>query len=304
MNSLAAFDPSGLKEGMKICAITMVYRDYWALSQWYAHYSRHLGSEHLYIVSHGNDPKVSELCPRASVITVPRGDLTGFDRLRAHLLNGFQDGLGALYDWVIRTDADELICFDPERYANFSDLFASRKRASALFALGMNLAEIESDPTLTAEANVLHYRREAHFSGHYSKAWAVRRGTHLVRHGIQTAPERLDDTSFTFPKGVYLVHLKYANSAALIDANQHRTLIGNAGGKGLPGKAWAQADQDASRFYAAFRELTELDWPLAERRAYRRIKRDPVRDEKLNVLRARSVKFPFRTTLPKWFENC
>ncbi|MFG6592898.1 glycosyltransferase family 2 protein [Sulfitobacter sp. 1A12157] len=289
---------------MKICAITMVYRDYWALSQWYAHYSRHIGAEHLYIVAHGRNPKISELCPRANVITVPRDDLTGFDRLRGHLLNGLQDGLGALYDWVIRTDADELVCFDPGRYASFSDLFASRKRASALFALGMNLAETEEDAALTVQDNVLRHRRKAQFSGHYSKAWAVRRGTHLVRHGIQTVADHLDDAPFTFPKGVYLVHLKYANSAALIDANKHRTLIGNGDGKGLPGKAWAQAEQDAARFYSEYQELAEIDWSLAERRAYRRIKRDPVRDEKLNVLRARSVKFLFRTTLPKWFENC
>jgi len=94
MNSLVASGLKGLEEGMKICAITMVYRDYWALSQWYAHYSRHLGSDHLYIVAHGHDPKISELCPRANVVTVPRDDLAGFDRVRGHLLNGLQDGLG------------------------------------------------------------------------------------------------------------------------------------------------------------------------------------------------------------------
>ena len=106
MNALVASGLNGLEEGMRISAITMVYRDYWALSQWYAHYSRHLGSEHLYIVAHGHDPRVSELCPRANVVTVPRDDLSGFDRVRGHLLNGLQDGLGAIYDWVIRTDGE------------------------------------------------------------------------------------------------------------------------------------------------------------------------------------------------------
>jgi hypothetical protein len=304
MNSLVPPSLNGLEEGMKICAVTMVYRDYWALSQWYAHYSRHLGSEHLYIVAHGHDPKISVLCPRANVVTVPRNDLAGFDRVRGHLLNGLQDGLGAIYDWVIRTDADELVCLDPERYADFTELFASRKRATALFALGMNLAEADGDIVLANEDRVLRHRRQAHFSGHYSKAWAVRRGTHLVRHGVQAAAENLQDVAFALPKGVYLVHLKYANGNALVDANRHRTVIGNGGGKGLPGKAWAKADQTAASFFDAFHDLNELEWPLAERRAYLRIKRDPVRDDKLNVLRARSVKFPFRTTLPKWFENC
>ncbi len=304
MNSLVASGLKGLEEGMKICAITMVYRDYWALSQWYAHYSRHLGSDHLYIVAHGHDPKISELCPRANVVTVPRDDLAGFDRVRGHLFNGLQDGLSAIYDWVIRTDADELICLDPERYADFTELFASRKRATALFALGMNLAGADSEIALANEDRVLRHRRQAHFSGHYSKAWAVRRGTHLVRHGVQAAAENLQDVPFVLPKGVYLVHLKYANGSALIDANRHRTMIGNGDGKGLPGKAWAKADQTAASFFDAFHDLNDLEWPIAERRAYLRIKRDPVRDYKLNVLRARSVKFPFRTTLPKWFESC
>ena len=52
---------------MNICAITMVYKDYWALSQWYAHYGRMLGFDNLYIVAHGADAKIASLCPRATV---------------------------------------------------------------------------------------------------------------------------------------------------------------------------------------------------------------------------------------------
>ena len=63
---------------MKICAITMVYRDYWALSQWYAHYGRLVGFDNLYVVAHGADPEIAQICPRASVITVPRDSLEGF----------------------------------------------------------------------------------------------------------------------------------------------------------------------------------------------------------------------------------
>ena len=41
---------------MKICALTMVYRDYWALRQWYRHYGDLVGAQNLYIVAHGPDP--------------------------------------------------------------------------------------------------------------------------------------------------------------------------------------------------------------------------------------------------------
>ena len=68
---------------MKICAVTMVYRDHWALSQWYRHHARLLGVENLYVVAHGADPEIARLCPGASVITIPRDDLSSFDRTRA-----------------------------------------------------------------------------------------------------------------------------------------------------------------------------------------------------------------------------
>ena len=223
---------------MKVCAITMVYRDYWALSQWYAHYSRHLGSEHLYIVAHGRDPKVSALCPRANVITIPRDTLASFDRMRGQLLNSIQDGLGVAYDWVIRTDADELICLDPAHHDSFDTLFRDHNALRSLFALGMNIAEdIEDDELSDADA-VLTKRAHAVFSGHYSKAWAVKRGTHLIRHGIGLTT----DATFTLPKGVYLAHLKYANINALTEANTHRVRIAGGTEEGLPGKAWLEFD--------------------------------------------------------------
>ena len=303
INSLVSSSSKGLEESMKICAITMVYRDYWALSQWYAYYSRHLGSEHLYIVAHGYDAKIAELCPRANVITVPRDDLSGFDRIRGHLLNGLQDGLGALYDWVIRTDADELICLDPERFADFESLFTAQHKANSTFALGLNLVEGVKDAVLPEHAKVFAYRQTAVFSGHYSKAWAVRRGAHLVRHGIEVQADYLAEADLNLPKGVYLVHLKYANTAALTCANQHRTEIANGTAKGLPGKLWSQATTEAERFYNRVATLPELEWERARTRAYRIINRNPVRDTRLNVLRAKSVNFEYRTNLPDWFKD-
>jgi len=281
----------------------MAYRDYWALAQWYAHYSRHLGSEHLYIVAHGHDEKFAELCPRANVITVPRDDLAGFDRVRGHLLNGLQDGLGALYDWVIRTDADELICFDPERFVDFESLFATQHKDVALFALGLNLIEDIEDAEIPEAANVFAHRQSAVFSGHYSKAWAVRRGVHLVRHGIEVPTGQLAEAELNLPKGVYLVHLKYANTAALTVANQHRSEIASGKAKGLPGKLWARATTESERFYDRVAKLPELDWDRARTKAYRTIIRNPVRDARLNVLRAKSVDFEYRTNLPGWFND-
>jgi len=286
---------------MKICAITMVYRDYWALSQWYAHYSRHLGSENLFIVAHGHDPKISELCPRASVITVPRDDLSGFDRMRAKLLNSIQDGLGVVYDWIIRTDTDELICLDPTHFGSFDDLFCAQRSANALFALGLNIAEIDGEAELSRGDMAMSKRQHAVFTGHYSKAWAVKRGVPMVRHGIEVASDRLSIAKFTLPHGVYMAHLKYANLNALADVNIDRVKIASGSEKGLPGKAWSDAHKDSHKFFKQFASLPAWDWDSALEVAFDEINDNPVRDKEQNVLRAKSVNFPFRTILPDWF---
>lgn len=284
---------------MKVCAITMVYRDYWALSQWYAHYSRHLGSAQLYIVSHGSDAKVIELCPGANVITVPRDTLAGFDQKRGELLNSLQDSLGVSYDWVIRTDVDELICLDPNEYTSFEALFASRL-GSSIFALGLDVVETKSDRPLVQSDRCLAQRRNVLFSGHYSKAWAVMRGTHLMRHGVCGKDSQL----FDMPAGVYLAHLKYASADALEAVNSDRIDVASGSESGLPGLAWSDATQDANKFLSRFNALSIVDWETASDTAYNTLVSDPVVDVKAKVVRSRSVHFDHRTQLPDWFKYC
>lgn len=282
---------------MKIAAVTMVYRDHWALSQWYAHFARHLGAENLFVVAHGADPALAGICPGASIVTVPRDRLDGFDAMRADLLNGLQAGLGAVYDWVIRTDCDELILLDPARHSGFADLFA-RTEAEALFALGLNIAEAPQDAPLADRGPALPQRRRAVFSGHYSKAWAVRRPLGLVRHGVALGRRRVETAPFVLPRGVYLAHLKFAHRAALEDANRHRRDIATGPGEGLPGSAWAKPVLAARKFYQSVEAMPERPWPEAELAAWSAITRDPLRDPGKGVLRARNIRFDWRTRLP------
>lgn len=284
---------------MKVCAVTMVYQDYWALAQWYRHYGRLVGFENLFIVAHGQDDRIAQLCPDASVITVPRDSLEGFDRKRSQMLNSFADGLGVTYDWVIRTDADELIFFDPDHYASLGDVFAEAT-SNAIFAVGLNVAEIVDDRVLQDGQMALGHRRTAVFSGHYSKAWAAKRGTALWRHGIWVPTAKLQTVPFDLPRGVYLAHLKYANLEALEAANRHRTEIGRTEGKGLPGPAWKEADKHASQFYEKLALYKDKPWGKTRDLVYAALADDPLRDDKENVLRSRSKVFKYRVELPDW----
>jgi hypothetical protein len=284
---------------MKICAITMVYKDYWALSQWYAHYSKHIGAENIYIVVHGYDEKIAELCPEATIKTTPRVNLSNFDRNRSVVLNELQDSLSNSYDWVIRTDADELICFDPFFYNSFINAFEKFKNEQVIFAVGINLIEAAEDTELYDTSSVFANRQNAIFSGHYSKAFATKYGVHLARHGFIAR----DDIRFYMPKGVYLVHLKYSNTDALQKANDNRKTVAHEGKTGMPGTAWKQPNRPALIMLNEIETLPFVDWDISSKFAYETLSAGPELEADKGIVRTKSVKFETRTKLPNWFKD-
>ncbi|MFX4298951.1 MULTISPECIES: glycosyltransferase family 2 protein [Roseobacteraceae] len=272
---------------MKICAITMVYRDYWALAQWYHHYTALVGAEHLVVVAHGTDPKIAQLCPKASILTVPRDDLSGFDGVRGRMLNGIQAGLAEVYDWVIRTDADELICLDPTKHDGLDSVFAQQK-GQALFAAGLEVVQTDEGTF-------------AVFSGHYSKAWAVRGGVAMKRHGVQVRPRQVAQFEYVLPEGVFLAHLKFANRDALAETNLHRAEVASGHGDGLPGKAWKNPGHEARKVQTQVMRMETVDWNTAARMAQAELTAGPTVDEKIGLVRSRSFKLDRKCALPDWF---
>jgi hypothetical protein len=285
---------------MKVCALTMVYRDHWALSRWFAHHAAQLGAQSLYVVAHGPDPRLQDLCPGASIITVPRDDLSHFDRRRGALLDGIHAGLAQLYDWVIRTDADELVCFDPDRYPSLPEALAAQGDTPVLTALGFDLVEMPGDAALANEPTFIS-RRNLSFSGHYSKAVAARRPMPFALHGVRVPPRRLAAFPFSMPPGLYLAHLKYANAAALSEATIVREAVGNADARGLPGGGWKEAGRDAETFLQTFAAKPLVPWEQAEAQARAQLAQDPVRIEERSIVKARALKQPVRTVLPERF---
>lgn len=287
---------------MKICALTMVYRDHWALSQWYMHNAAHLGAENLFIIAHGPDKKIQKICPGAQVITIPRDDLDKFDGSRAKAMNDFQSILSETYDWIIRTDADELICLDPQHFTSF-DALLSKRWGPAVFALGLEIAQLKGDSVIPNGDLALQHRSDAIFTGHYSKAWAVKRTTRMARHGVEVGKRRVNRMTFSMPKGVYLVHLKYADTKALKKANAHRIAVATSEGSAMPGAAWRNPNTADNRFLRKFKTFPHLDWHEAVAQAYTTISAAPVRDEDTGIVRAQSHRFQFKTTLPDWFKS-
>ncbi|WP_407497038.1 glycosyltransferase family 2 protein [Pseudooceanicola sp. MF1-13] len=265
---------------MKIAAITMVYKDYWALAQWVDHYGQLIGMENLFIFAHGKDDEVNRIANGASVITIPRDDLTAFDRTRGEVMNGLHHGLAQVYDWVIRTDADELIVTDPNIWTDFRTMFSAQQ--NAIFALGFDMVG-----------------DEASFTGHYSKAFATQ-GYPLAQHGLKLPDRKLSPEAYTLPDGVYLAHLKYADATALAAANAVRAEVANSSAKGLPGPAWKEANADADKFFRTFAAKKTVTWPDAVAEAKSLAK--PVIMERASVLKTKSFRTDTKALLPDWFD--
>lgn len=236
------------------------------------------------------------------MITIPRDDLNRFDGERAKAMNDFQTVLSETYDWVIRTDADEIICLDPQYHASF-DTLLSKRWGPAVFALGLEVAQLKGDPDIPAGSHALEHRANAIFSGHYSKAWAVKSTTRMARHGVEVGKRRVNRVAFSMPKGVYLVHLKYADTNALNLANAHRIEVATTKGTAMPGAAWQNPKVTDKRFLKKFSTLPHLDWTKATAQAHATVSVDPVRDSDTGIVRAQSHRFQFQTTLPPWFKT-
>lgn len=284
---------------MQACALTMVYRNYWALGQWYRHYGEMLGPERLYIIAHGADPEIKEICPDAQIWTIPRETIHNFDRRREHMLNACLNALGETYDWVVRTDADELICLDPGIHPSLSSLL-NKAQTPALFAVGLNLIEAAEDPELGPNAPVLRHRRHALFSGQYSKAWIGKKGTQLLAHGVRDKPGKPGTYKYDLPLGVFLIHLKYANLAVLeADNDVRQAVVRQAKGK-LPGYAWQHADAHSRTYLEKFKARPERDWTEAVPQARAALIETHTRGNR-GLIQSSWYDPEYRVVLPNWF---
>ena len=281
----------------------MVYQDYWALAQWVRHYSSQLGVQNLYIVSHGHDEKVQKIADGANVWTIPRDSLDAFDKRRNKMLNQFQSGLLQFYDWVIRTDADELICVDPSTHGSISDLLASIKE-DAVFSIGLNVFEQAAEDEMPSSLSVFDCRTAAVITGNYSKAWAICSDTDLMRHGVKLVSDDKTQFTYAFPKDVFMCHLKFANVPELAEVNKTRKEIARSGEPGVPGWGWRRADAHTMKFFEMAETMPFIDWSDAMNLAYEKIPTDMKYNESDCVIRSPGIPFLAKTKLPSWFKTC
>lgn len=195
----------------KVIAITMARNEVFFLEKWIEHYGTELGHENLYVLLHGNSPKLRCIDERVNFINIPvrDNDTVGYDRFnedRFSLINAIANELNNYFDWVIVTDVDEFIVVDPDLGISLSQYLDQPQSDSVLSVIGLDVVHrTNNEPDiLNFDKKILAQRRFCRFNPLYCKpaissiAITRAKGNHYTTH-----------KTLTFGSGLYLFHLKF-----------------------------------------------------------------------------------------------
>jgi hypothetical protein len=195
-------------------AITMAYQDHFFLQRWVDHYGRQFGRQHLYVLSHGNDPEHHRIAEGANVIALPRDPtLHRLTRRRWMFKSNFASGMLRYYNWVIVGDVDEVVIVDPAVAPDLLTYLSARDIRTAPHSIcpfGIELIHnpaAEPDPIVPGEP-ILARRRVFRANANYAKPCIIRRETTFTigGHANNHQPRVLDPH-------LYLLHLRYVDHA-------------------------------------------------------------------------------------------
>ena len=234
------------------CAITMAYQDHFFLQRWVDHYGRQFGRQHLYILSHGNDPEHHRIAEGANVIALPRDPtLHRLTRRRWMLKSSFSGAMLRYYNWVIVGDVDEVVVVDPDiapdlvTYLSARDL---RKAPLSICPFGIELIHnpaVEPDP-IVPDQPVLSRRRVFRANANYAKPCIIRRETLFTigGHANSHQPRVLDPH-------LYLLHLRYVDhdlSMARLESRREMRQVMTGGEEEAGGAGhWGRNIKDFAR---------------------------------------------------------
>jgi hypothetical protein len=255
------FDPTKAPLGV----LTMVYQDYDLLENWVRYYEKQVGREHLYILSHGNDPRHLEICEGANVIHLPRDpSMLQFDRRRWFLINQFTNGFLRYYNWMISGDVDELIVLDPEqgdRLVEYLERLSVPGAPRSISPFGIEIVhnpEYEHD-VLDGTGHILEKRRLFRLNSNYAKPCIVRSDVGFTNggHANNHQPRHLDEH-------LYLIHLRFYDFDLSCERLKGRAILrkdiynDSADGKK---DIWASSIETFKRLACQTPRETTIDFP-------------------------------------------
>jgi Glycosyl transferase family 2 len=193
-------------------AVTMVHQDHFFLERWVDHYGKQFGREHLYVLSHGDDPEHARIAEGANVIRLPRDPtLHRLTRRRWSFKSQFAAGMLRYYNWIFVGDVDEVVIVDPDvapDLVTYMRRKEGRGTPLSICPFGIELIHnpaAEPDPIVKGEP-ILSKRRVFRANANYAKPCIIRKDAMFTigGHANNHLPRVLDPHLF-------LLHLRFVD---------------------------------------------------------------------------------------------
>lgn len=193
-----------------MAAMTMVGGDHFFLKRWVAYYGKHLGREHLYILSHGGDPEHKNIADGCNIIYLPHDPTRYcFNQRRWQMMSMFASGFTRYYNWILTGDVDEIVAVDPavsENLVEYLSRFDADKRPRVISPLAIEMVHNPKlEPLeLTDDRNILEARRIYRLNANYNKPC-------ITRNKIVMAPggHFANESQKSLDPNLFLFHLRF-----------------------------------------------------------------------------------------------
>jgi hypothetical protein len=197
----------------RMAAVTMVHEDYFFLDRWVRYWGAQIGRAHLYVLSHGEDPRIRRIAEGANIVHIPNPpDKSRLHRRRWAALSHYASGLTLYYNWVVCNDVDEIVAVDPAISDSVPDYLDAKFAAGAPNVIAPFALEIVHTPAsetepIAPDAPILSARRNFRINSNYAKP-CITRGRiafSIGGHGCLQRGVALDAHLFLF-------HLRYVDA--------------------------------------------------------------------------------------------
>ena len=211
-----------------LCAATMLRDDYDFLEKWIAHYATMVKDKsHLYVVSHGENPKIRDIAEGCSVMVIPHFDNgSQFEPRRRKMFFGMVAMLNNYFKHVLITDVDEFIVLDPAENMTLAEYLDKKEfEGRVLSPLGFDVVHKPSEERDAFDfARPLTTQRQfGYLEGAYTKPCVFREAP--VNGGNA---HFINDEPWDIDTNLMLFHMKYFDKDYGQDMAQKRleTVLG------------------------------------------------------------------------------